>query len=148
MSSITHMSPYIVAKGAEAAIAFYVEAFGAEELFRMVDPSDGKIGHAELKIGESVLMLADEYPDFGALSPDTIGGTPVNLHLATTAVDADLERAVKAGATVLRPAADQSFGERSAMIQDPFGHRWFLSQTIEDLTPEDMQRRWENETMA
>ncbi|MCX2722042.1 VOC family protein [Roseibium salinum] len=145
MSSITAIIPYIIAKDAASAIAFYQEAFDASELFRMTDPSDGRIGHAELKIGESILMLADEYPDFGALSPDTIGGSPVTFHLSTGAVDADLARAVKAGATVLRAAADQSYGERSAMVLDPFGHRWHLSQTIETLLPEEMQRRWDEE---
>lgn len=145
MSAITTVIPYIVAKDANAAIAFYIAAFGAKEEFRMTDPSDGRIGHAELKFGDSIVMLADEYPDFGALSPDTIGGSPVTLHLSTAAVDDDLARAVDAGATVLRAATDQSFGERSAMVLDPFGHRWMLSQTIEQLSPDEMQRRWTEE---
>lgn len=148
MSSIRAVIPYIVAKDAAAAIAFYERAFGATELFRMTDPADGRIGHAELCIGESVVMLADEYPDFGALSPDTIGGTPVTLHLATDAIDADLAAAAATGATVLRAAADQSYGERSAIVLDPFGYRWMLSQTIEALAPEEMQRRWTEETGA
>ncbi|MCA1407373.1 VOC family protein, partial [Ensifer sp. IC3342] len=107
-----------------------------------------RIGHAELKIGESTVMIADEYPDFGALSPDTIGGSPVTFHLATLSVDVDLARAVAAGAVVLRAAADQAYGERVAMIVDPFGHRWMLSQKIEDVAPEEMQRRWDEETGA
>jgi PhnB protein len=146
MSSISAVSPYIVTKDAKAAIAFYTAAFGATEEFRMTDPSDGRIGHAELKFGDSVVMIADEYPDFGALSPDTIGGSPVTLHLATSAVDDDLARAVEAGATLLRAATNQSFGERSAMVLDPFGHRWMLSQTVEQISPEEMQRRWTEET--
>ncbi|MCX7561266.1 VOC family protein [Sulfitobacter sp. F26204] len=145
MSSVTTVIPYIVTKDAKAAIAFYTAAFGATEEFRMTDPSDGRIGHAELKFGGSIVMLADEYPDFGALSPDTIGGSPVTLHLLTEAVDDDLARAVDAGATVLRAATDQSFGERNAMVLDPFGHRWMLSQTIEKLNPDEMQRRWDEE---
>ncbi|WP_439632047.1 VOC family protein [Shinella sp.] len=146
MSTIAAVIPYIIVKDAEAAVAFYKAAFGAEEIFRMTDPADGRIGHAELRFGASTLMLADEYPDFGAVSPDTLGGSPVTLHLATSAVDDDLACAVRHGATVLRAAADQSFGERSALVLDPFGHRWMLSQTIEALAPEEMQRRWNEET--
>ena len=142
------VSPYFICRNAGTAIDFYRSAFGAEEVFRMTDPTDGRIGHAELTFGQTVMMLADEYPDFGALSPDTIGGSPVTFHLATDSADQMLARAVAAGATVLRPAADQSFGERVAMVLDPFGHRWMLSQTIEQVSPKDMQRRWEAETKA
>ena len=148
MSSITTVMPYFTVKNASAAIDFYCRAFGAVEIFRMTDPMDGRIGHAELRLGDSTIMLSDEYPDFGALSPDTVGGTPVTLYLATKAVDEDLARAAEAGALVIRPAANQSFGERSAMIMDPFGHRWMLSQTIEQVSPEEMQRRWNAETGA
>ncbi len=148
MSSITLVSPYIVVRDGEAAIAFYKAAFGAEEIFRMTDPSDGRIGHAELRFGESVVMLSDEYSDFGAVSPDTIGGSPVTLHLSTKAVDADVALAAAQGATVLRAAANQSFGERSALVLDPFGHRWMLSQTIETVSPHEMQRRWNEATGA
>jgi uncharacterized glyoxalase superfamily protein PhnB len=142
------VTPYLVAKGAEKALAFYVQAFGAVEEFRMTDPGDGRIGHAELTIGTSRIMLSDEYPDFGAVSPDTLGGTAVTLHLATEAVDADVARAAAAGATVLRAPMDQSFGERTATVMDPFGHRWILSQTVESVTPAQMQKRWEDETSA
>ncbi|OYQ33652.1 glyxoylase [Niveispirillum lacus] len=148
MSSITAVMPYFTVKDASAAIDFYRRAFGAVEIFRMTDPMDGRIGHAELRLGDSTIMLSDEYPDFGALSPDTVGGTPVTLYLATKAVDEDLARAAEAGAMVIRAAANQSFGERSAMIMDPFGHRWMLSQTIEQVSPEEMQRRWNAETGA
>ena len=147
-ATITGLVPYIVAKNAAEAIAFYVAAFGAEEDFRMTDPGDGRIGHAELRIGPARLMLADEYPDFGAVSPDTIGGTPVTFHLATTAVDALAERAVAAGAMLLRAPANQSYGERTAMVLDPYGHRWMLAETIEDVSPAEMQRRWEADTSA
>ncbi|WP_172294237.1 VOC family protein [Pseudoruegeria sp. HB172150] len=145
MSALT---PYIIVKDAARAIAFYTAAFGAEEDFRMTDPGDGRIGHAELKLGDSVLMLADEYPDFGALSPDTVGGTPVTLHLQVDDVDALVAMAELAGATILRRPADQSFGERNAQVQDPFGHRWMVAQVIEEVTPAEMQRRWEAETSA
>ncbi len=142
------LTPYIVTKNAEAALRFYTEVFGAREAFRMTDPGDGRIGHAEMDIGASRLMLADEYPDFGALAPDTVGGTPVTLHLALDDVDATVARAEARGALVLRAPADQSFGERTATLLDPFGHRWMLAQTIEAVSPEEMQRRWENETGA
>ncbi len=148
MASVISVTPYIVVRGGEAAIAFYKAAFDASEIFRMTDPSDGRIGHAELRIGDSVIMLSDEYPDFGAVGPDAIGGTPVTLHLSTTAVDADVARAAAEGATVLRAAANQSFGERSALVLDPFGHRWMLSQTIETVSPKEMQRRWNEEAGA
>ncbi len=140
--------PYIVAKNAKQAIVFYISAFEAIENFRMTDPGDGRIGHAELMIGNSLIMLSDEYPDFGAVSPDTLGGTAVTLHLSTKTVDADVTRAVAAGAILLRAPADQSFGERSAILLDPFGHRWMLSQTIEMVSPEEMQLRWNEETSA
>ncbi len=140
--------PYLIVRGAEDAITFYKNAFGATEKYRLVDPGDGRIGHAELRFGTSRIFLADEYPDFGAVSPDTIGGTPVTLHLSSCSVDADVQRAVEAGATLLREPADQSFGERSALVLDPFGHQWTLSQQIEDVSPEEMQRRWESSTSA
>jgi PhnB protein len=132
--------PYLIATNAAEALEFYCTAFGAVEVFRMVDPGDGRIGHAELAKDDSRFMLADEYPDFGAVSPDTIGGTPVTLHLSTPTVDADVERAVAAGALLLRAPKDQSFGERSALLQDPYGHRWMLSQTVEKITPESRVR--------
>jgi PhnB protein len=138
--------PYLIAKDAARALEFYAKAFGAVEQFRMVDPGDGRIGHAELMIDDSRFMLADEYPDFGAISPDTLGGTSVTLHLSTLTVDADVGRAVAAGALLLRAPKDQSFGERSATLQDPFGHRWMLSQTVENIDPAEMQRRWDEDT--
>ena len=142
------VSAYFIVKNAAAAIDFYRAAFDAEEIFRMTDPVDGRVGHAELRFGQTVMMIADEYPDFGALSPDTIGGSPVTFHLATTSTDQMLARAMAAGAVLLRAATDQSYGERVAMILDPFGHKWMLSQTIEKVPPKEMQRRWEAETKA
>ena len=140
--------PYLVAKDAGSAIAFYGAAFGAVEIFRMTDPGDGRLGHAELEIDGCRFMLADEYPDFGAVSPDTVGGSPVTLHLSTGSVDADVERAASAGALVLRAPTNQPFGERSALLLDPYGHRWMLSQTVEDLSAAEMQSRWDSSTSA
>jgi len=143
------VTAYLVCRGGAEAIDFYTRAFGAEEVFRMTDPSgDGRIGHAELRIGGSVIYLADEYPDFGAISPDTLGGTAVSLHLAVADCDAATARAEAAGALVLRRPATQSFGDRNAVVQDPFGHRWFLGQVVEEMSPEEMQRRWSAETGA
>lgn len=140
------VTPYIVCAGAADAIEFYKAAFAAVEDFRMIDPSgDGRLGHAELTIAGGRLMLADEYPDFGAISPDTLGGTPVSLHIQVEDVDAVAEAAERAGATILRPPADQSFGERNCLVQDPFGHRWFIAQVTEELTGAEMQKRWDDE---
>lgn len=136
------LTPYLVCRDAASAIDFYARAFGATERFRMTDPGDGRLGHAELDFGTTPMMLSDEYPDFGAISPDTLGGTAVTLHLAVADVDAATARAASAGATILRQPATQSFGERVAALVDPYGHRWLLSQTVETLSPEDMQRRW------
>ncbi|MEJ7599428.1 MAG: VOC family protein [Kofleriaceae bacterium] len=134
------LSPYLIVKSAVDAIAFYVVAFGAKELFRLQEPS-GKIGHAELEIGGGRFMLADEYPDFGALSPISVGGSPVSIHLYVADVDVVVARAIAAGAVVLRPLRDEFFGDRVAMIADPFGHKWHLATRIEEVTPAEMQRR-------
>lgn len=135
------LTPYIGVKDAAKALAFYHAAFGATELFRLTDPS-GRIGHAEVAIGASLLMLSDEYPDFGALSPPSLGGTPVTLHLYVADADATVARAVEHGATVLRPVEDQFYGDRSGMIADPFGHKWMIATRKEAVSPEEMQRRW------
>ncbi|KAA0920977.1 VOC family protein [Aquicoccus porphyridii] len=139
------VSPYLCAKGAADALEFYREVFGAEELFRMTDPSgDGRLGHAEFRIGETVLFIADEYPDFGAVSPDRLGGTPVSLHVMVKDCDAVIAKARDAGATVTREPADQSYGERVGQFFCPWGHRWFVAQAIEDVSPAEMQSRWES----
>jgi len=135
------LTPYLIVKDATKAIEFYREAFGAEELFRLTGP-DGRIGHAELRIGASVLMVADEFPDFGALGPTSIGGSPVSLHLYVDDVDAVVPRAEAAGATVLRRIADEFYGDRTAMLADPFGHKWHVATRTEDVSPAEMQRRW------
>jgi len=134
------LAPYLIVKEAARAIAFYVEAFGARELYRLVDPA-AKIGHAELEIAGAKVMLADEYPDFGALAPPTIGGSPVSLHLYVPDVDGAFARAVAAGATVLRPVTDEFFGDRTGTVTDPFGHRWQLATRKEAVSPQEMQRR-------
>lgn len=133
---------YLVVKGASRAIEFYQQAFGASELFRLTEPG-GKVGHAELRIGNSIFMLADEYPDFGALSPTTIGGSPAKMHLYVDNADVAVKRAVDAGATLLRPVTDEFYGDRGGMVADPFGFSWFLAQHIEDVSPKEMQRRFE-----
>jgi PhnB protein len=132
---------YLCVKGATEAIAFYEKAFGAKEEFRLIGP-DGRVGHAEMEIGTSRIFLADEYPDFGAMSPVTIGGSPVQMHLSAADAEAAMQKALAAGATLVRPVQDQFYGERVAMVADPFGYRWFLAQPIESVTPEEMQRRW------
>ena len=141
MAAALSLTPYIAVKGAAKAIDFYVSVFGAHEAYRLID-KDGRIGHAELILGEGRLMLSDEYPDFGALGPFAIGGTPVKLHLYVEDVDATMARAEKAGATILRPAQDQFFGDRSGMIADPFGHHWFIATRKEEVSPEEMQARF------
>jgi PhnB protein len=134
------VTPYLIVRGAAAAIDFYKAAFGAVERFRMEAPG-GKLGHAELQIGDSVVMLADEHPEFGAVSPQTVGGTPVGLAVYVPNVDEVFTAAVAAGAAVQRPLADQFYGDRTATLTDPFGHKWTIATHIEDVSPEEMKRR-------
>ena len=126
---------------AKAALAFYAKAFGAVEQFRLSEPS-GKVGHAEIRIGDSVLMLNDEYPDFGAKSPASVGGSPVAFRIEVPDADAAVERAVKAGATVVRPVQDEFYGDRMGMVACPFGYRWSLAMPKEQVSPAEMQKRW------
>ncbi|GGE23285.1 glycosylase [Primorskyibacter flagellatus] len=146
--ALPQVTPYLVTSPAREAIAFYTAAFTATEDFRMTDPVDGRIGHAELNFGTTRIMLADEYPEVGALCPDSIGGSPVTLHLMVADVDATVAHAATLGGTVLRAPADQSFGERNALLLDPFGHRWMIAQMIEEVTPEEMQARWNDSADA
>jgi PhnB protein len=134
------ITPYLIVADGAGAIAFYQQAFEAKVRMRLAPP-DGKIGHAELRIGDSLIMLADEAPQMGALAPPTVGGSPVGLHLYVEDVDAVVARAVAAGATVTRPVADQFYGDRLGTIEDPFGHRWHVSTHIEDVAPEEIGRR-------
>ena len=132
--------PYLSVKGASAAIDFYKNAFGATEVMRMATP-DGRIGHAELKIGDSHVMLADEFPQMNFLSPKSIGGSPVNIMIYVENADTIFNRAVDGGAKVLKPVQDQFYGDRSGSIEDPFGHMWTISTHIEDVSPEEIDRR-------
>jgi PhnB protein len=134
------VTPYLSVDDAAAAIDFYRRAFGARELVRLAQP-DGRIGHAEITIGEAKVMLADEFPEIDFLGPRSRGGASVTLVLHVPDVDAVFERAVAAGATVVRPVADQFYGERAGQILDPFGHRWSLQTVTEDVSPEEMLRR-------
>jgi PhnB protein len=140
------LTPYLIARDAARAIDFYIAAFGAKELFRLADKT-GKVGHAELEIGDSRFMLADEFPDFGAFAPPTVGGTPVSLHLYVADVDAAFARALAAGATELRAVADQFYGDRRGVLVDPFGHQWSLATMTREVSPEEMQKIW-SEAMA
>lgn len=132
---------YLRVHDTKAAIDFYARAFGAKELFRLVEPS-GRVGHAEVKLGPVTLMLSDEYPEIGIRGPRSIGGTCVSIHIHASDVDGLFEQAVAAGATVVRPLQNQFYGERSGTVRDPFGHEWLLGGHIEDMTVEEMQRRY------
>ena len=134
--------PYMRVRGAADAIDFYSRAFNAQELFRLTEPS-GRVGHAEIKIGGVTLMLSDEYPEYGIQGPQALGGTTFAMHLHVDNVDALMRQAVEAGATVIRELTNEFYGERSGKILDPFGHEWMLGQHIEDVTPEEMQRRYD-----
>jgi PhnB protein len=134
---------YIAVRNAAKAIAFYRDAFSAEELFRLVDPQSGKIGHAEMRVGNSILMIADEYPDFGAVAPDTVGGSPVKLHIDVADADKVFASATLAGASVLRKMELQFHGCKQGLLADPFGYSWFVSEKVEDVSPKEMQKRWD-----
>jgi PhnB protein len=135
-------TPYLIIKGAAQAIDFYKKAFGATELFRMAGP-DGRIGHAEIKIGDSIIMLADERPETGHRSPRSLGGAPVSTMLYVEDVDDHFNRAVAAGAGVRSPLANQFYGDRSGTIEDPFGHVWTIATHVEDVAPDEMKKRME-----
>lgn len=130
---------HLVVSDGNAAIDFYKQAFGAEETMKLVEPG-GKVGHAELEIGGMTISISDEYPDYGALSPKTIGGSPVKIHLDVTDVDAFAAQAVQAGATLIRPVEDQFYGDRAGQLLDPFGYTWHVSTHIKDVPVEEMQR--------
>lgn len=134
------VTPYLYVDGAAEAIDFYRGVLGASERMRMEAP-DGGIGHAEIAIGDSVIMLADEAPHMGAHSPSTVGGTPVGLHVYVEDVDAVFARALESGASEVHPVSDQFYGDRSGTFEDPFGHRWHVATHIEDLSDEEMAER-------
>lgn len=141
------VTPYLVIKGAAEAIEYYKKVFGATEVMRMPDPS-GRIGHAELKIGDSHIMLADEFPQMGHQSPSVLGNSPVSMLLYVEDVDSTVERAVADGAQILKPVADQFYGDRSGFIRDPFGHLWGVATHKEDVSAEEMKKRMKKAMQA
>ena len=132
--------PYLSVDGASAAIEFYIKVFGARERMRLPNP-DGRIGHAELEIGDALIMLADSFPEMGIQSPHQLGGTAVTIMIYVEDVDAVFERAIQAGASASRAVQDQFYGDRTGQFIDPYGHRWSIATHIEDLTDEEMIRR-------
>jgi PhnB protein len=141
MLEIHEVYPYLRVHSAAEAIEFYSRAFGATEHFRLTEPS-GRIGHAEIKLGPTTVMLADEYPEQGIRGPRSLGGTTFSIHVHVDDVDHAFAQAVNAGATIVRPLQDQFYGERSGTVRDPFGHEWLLGGHIETVAPEEMQRRY------
>jgi PhnB protein len=140
--SYPRVTPYLYVDGAEAAIDFYVRVFGAVERMRMNAP-DGRVAHAELAIGDGLIMVSDEFPDYGALAPGSIGGSPVTMAVYVEDVDAVCDAAIAAGATAKVPVKDEFYGDRVGMFIDPFGHGWHVATHIEDVSPEDMRARME-----
>jgi PhnB protein len=134
------VTPYLCVDGASDAIDFYSTVFDAEERVRMPAPG-GKLGHAELAVGDSLIMLADEFPEMGAVSPKSVGGTPVTISVYVEDVDNVFERALEAGATALRQVENQFYGDRVAQFEDPFGHKWHIATHVEDVPPEEMEKR-------
>ena len=135
-------TPYLIARNAADAIEFYKRAFGATELMRLADPS-GKVGHAEIKIGNSPIMLADEFPEMGFRGPQSLGGSAVSILLYVEDVDARFSQAIAVGAKALRPVTDQFYGDRSGTLEDPFGHVWTIATHKEDISPEEIYKRFE-----
>ena len=135
-------TPYLIIKGAATALEFYKKAFDATELMRMPAPG-GTVGHAEIKIGKAIIMLADEFPQMNCKSPQAYGGSPVSIMLYVQDVDTFVNRAVTAGAKLLRPVKDQFYGDRSGSLEDPFGHQWHIATHVEDVPPSEMAKRAE-----
>jgi PhnB protein len=136
------VTPYLIVRGAARALEFYKRAFGALELLRLDGPG-GKLGHAEIRIGDSPVMLADEFPEMGSRGPHSYGGTAVNLMVYVEDADATFRQAIAAGATEVRPLQDQFYGDRSGTVSDPYGHVWIIATHKEDVPPEEMKRRSE-----
>jgi PhnB protein len=134
------VTPYLIVDGGDAAIAFYTKVLGAKERMRMPSPGD-RIGHAELELGDSLVMLADEHPDMGIVGPKTVGGTPVMISVYVEDVDSVFERALSEGANSVRPVENQFYGDRTGQFEDPFGHRWSIATHVEDVPPEEMEKR-------
>ena len=140
-NKIIEAFPYLRVRDAKSAIEFYKQAFGAEEQFRLAEPG-GRIGHAQLSFGSFTVMVSDEYPEYGIQGPEAYGGTGSSVHLHVDDVDAMTKQAEQAGAKVIMEPKDQFYGERAAKVLDPFGHEWLLGSNIEDIEPEEMQRRF------
>lgn len=140
--AIHEVFAYLCVADAGAAIDFYTRAFGAGELYRLTEPG-GRIGHAELDFGGTTIMVSDEFPEYGIRGPVKGAGVPVSIHLHVDNADETIARAVDAGASLERPATDAFYGERSGSVFDPFGHRWLIGHSIEDVSPEEMQRRYD-----
>jgi PhnB protein len=140
------VTPYLIVDGADAAIDFYRTVLGATERMRMPMP-DGRVGHAELEVGDAMIMLADENPDMDVHGPKSVGGTPVTLHVYVEDADSVFERAVQGGAKALRAVEDRFYGDRSGQFEDPFGHRWNVASHVEDVPADEMSRR-ASEAMA
>ena len=136
----TSVTPYLIVDGAAAALEFYSKAFGAKEVLRFPAPG-GRIGHAEIMIGDSHVMLADEHPEMGIRGPKAIGGSPISIMLYVEDVDAVAKQAEAAGAKITRPVADQFYGDRTGGLEDPFGHTWYVATHVEDMSEEEMQKR-------
>lgn len=141
--TVHELFPYLCVRDSALAIEFYRDVFGVTEKFRLDEPG-GRIGHAELDFGGATLMLCDEFPEYDIREPNPGAGTSVTLHVHVDDADATIARALAAGATLLMPAKDQFYGERSGVFRDPFGHRWNVGHSIEEVTPEEMQRRYDN----
>jgi PhnB protein len=135
------VTPYLCCRDASAAIDFYKDVFGAVERMRMPGDSPDTVGHAELEIGDGLVMLADEFPDHGFLSPKSVGGTPVTIHVYVTDADAVFAKALAGGATATREVENQFYGDRSGQFEDPFGHRWNVASHVEDVSPDEMAKR-------
>ena len=134
------VTPYLIVDGASGAIDFYCSILGATERMRMDSPG-GKVGHAELELGNSLIMLADEHPEIGAIGPKTVGGSPVSLHVYVEDVDSVFGRAIEAGAEETQPLENKFYGDRSGGFKDPFGHQWHVASHVEDVSPEEMEKR-------
>ncbi len=134
------VTPYLAIQDAVKALEFYKKAFGATESCRLMMP-DGRLGHAEIRLGDSVIMLSDEFPKYGGQALQTLGGSPVSIHLYVEDVDAFFKSALVAGAKERKPVADQFYGDRSGQLEDPFGHLWWVATHKEDIAPEEMQKR-------
>jgi PhnB protein len=134
------VTPYLAIKNAAQALEFYEKAFGATESYKLMMP-DGRLGHAEIRLGDSMIMLSDEFPEDGGKAPETLGGTPVSIHLYVEDVDGFFKKALAAGAKERKPVMDQFYGDRSGQLEDPFGHLWWVATHKEDIAPQELQKR-------